>query len=103
VVTLGTPSNDDVSADISGVLQVARDRIGAVIDEYTVVASKSTVPVGTGDRIEQAIAASGVDTAPSAWSAIPNFKEGAAVDDFMRPSRITSARMRRRPAGCTAP
>ena len=88
LIAVGTPSNDDGSADISGVLQVARD-IGAVIDEYTVVASKSTVPVGTGDRIEQAIAASGVDTALFDVVSNPEFlKEGAAVDDFMRPSRI---------------
>jgi len=88
VIAVGTPSNEDGSANISGVLQVARD-IGAVIDEYTVVASKSTVPVGTGDRIEQAIAASGVDPALFDVVSNPEFlKEGAAVDDFMRPSRI---------------
>ena len=71
MIAVGTPSRDDGSADISGVLQVARD-IGEVIDEYTVVASKSTVPVGTGDRIAQAIAGSGVDRRSSTWSAIRN-------------------------------
>jgi len=88
LIAVGTPSNDDGSADISGVLQVARD-IGAVIDEYTVVASKSTVPVGTGDRIEQAIVGCGIDRALFDVVSNPEFlKEGAAVDDFMRPSRI---------------
>jgi len=69
-------------------LPVASD-IGAVIDEYTVVASKSTVPVGTGDRIAQVIAETGA--APELFDVVSNpefLKEGAAVDDFMRPSRI---------------
>jgi len=88
MIAVGTPSREDGSADISGVLQVAKD-IGEVIDEYTVVASKSTVPVGTGDRVAQAIAASGAD--PRLFDVVSNpefLKEGAAVDDFMRPSRI---------------
>ena len=88
MIAVGTPSREDGSADISGVLQVAKD-IGGVIDEYTVVASKSTVPVGTGDRVAQAIAESGAD--PRLFDVVSNpefLKEGAAVDDFMRPSRI---------------
>jgi UDPglucose 6-dehydrogenase len=88
MIAVGTPSNDDGSADISGVLQVARE-IGTVIDEYTVVASKSTVPVGTGDRIAEVVAESG--TAAGLFDVVSNpefLKEGAAVDDFMRPSRI---------------
>ena len=88
MIAVGTPSNEDGSADIGGVLQVAQD-VGAVIDEYTVVASKSTVPVGTGDRIAQVIAAAGA--APELYDVVSNpefLKEGAAVDDFMRPSRI---------------
>ena len=88
MIAVGTPSNDDGSADINGVLQVARE-IGSVIDEYTVVASKSTVPVGTGDRSQQAIAEVGVDPALFDVVSNPEFlKEGAAVDDFLRPSRI---------------
>jgi UDPglucose 6-dehydrogenase len=88
MIAVGTPSREDGSADISGVLQVARD-IGGVIDEYTVVASKSTVPVGTGDRVAQAIAEAGAD--PKLFDVVSNpefLKEGAAVDDFMRPSRV---------------
>ncbi len=66
-----------------------RSEIGEVIDEYTVVASKSTVPVGTGDKVAQAIAAAGAD--PKLFDVVSNpefLKEGAAVEDFMRPSRI---------------
>jgi len=88
MIAVGTPSGEDGSADISGVLQVAKE-IGRVIDEYTVVASKSTVPVGTGDRVAQAIAEAGAD--PKLFDVVSNpefLKEGAAVDDFMRPSRI---------------
>ena len=71
MIAVGTPSRDDGSADINGVLQVARE-IGSVIDEYTVVASKSTVPVGTGDRVAQAIAESGADRTFSMSSATRN-------------------------------
>ena len=88
MIAVGTPSSADGSADLSGVLQVAKE-IGGVIDEYTVVASKSTVPVGTGDRVAQAIAAAGAD--PKLFDVVSNpefLKEGAAVDDFLRPSRI---------------
>lgn len=88
MIAVGTPSRDDGSADIDGVLQVAQE-IGSIIDEYTVVASKSTVPVGTGDRIAQAIAKGGAGEALFDVVSNPEFlKEGAAVDDFMRPSRI---------------
>ena len=72
MIAVGTPSNDDGSADISGVLQVARD-IGAVIDEYTVVASKSTVPVGTGDRIDRRSRKSAPTLSCSMSSATRNF------------------------------
>ncbi len=88
MIAVGTPSADDGSADISIVLQVAKE-IGQVIDEYTVVASKSTVPVGTSDKVAQAIAAAGADTKLFDVVSNPEFlKEGAAVEDFMRPSRI---------------
>ena len=88
MIAVGTPSADDGSADISVVLQVAKE-IGEVIDEYTVVASKSTVPVGTSDKVAQAIKAAGADSALFDVVSNPEFlKEGAAVEDFMRPSRI---------------
>ena len=88
MIAVGTPSADDGSADISIVLQVAKE-IGEVIDEYTVVASKSTVPVGTSDKVAQAIKTAGADAALFDVVSNPEFlKEGAAVEDFMRPSRI---------------
>jgi len=88
MIAVGTPSRDDGSADTSVVMQVAAE-LGRVIDEYTVVASKSTVPVGTGDAVEQAIAAAGADRTLFDVVSNPEFlKEGAAVEDFMRPARI---------------
>ncbi|MBA2413980.1 MAG: UDP-glucose/GDP-mannose dehydrogenase family protein [Burkholderiaceae bacterium] len=88
MIAVGTPSSEDGSADVSGVLQVARE-IGSVIDEYTVVASKSTVPVGTSEKIAHAVESGGADRSKFDVVSNPEFlKEGAAVDDFMRPSRI---------------
>ncbi len=88
MIAVGTPSNVDGSADISGVLTVARE-IGEVADEYTVVASKSTVPVGTGDRIADAVRSNVGNAGQVDVVSNPEFlKEGAAVEDFMRPSRI---------------
>jgi UDPglucose 6-dehydrogenase len=97
MIAVGTPSREDGSADIHGVLQVARD-IGGVIDEYTVVASKSTVPVGTGDRVAQAIGEVAAD--PELFDVVSNpefLKEGAAVDDFLRRAASSSAPTHRRP------
>ena len=69
-------------------LQVARE-ISSVIDEYTVVASKSTVPVGTCEKIVQTMLAAGADRSQFDVVSNPEFlKEGAALEDFMRPSRI---------------
>ena len=88
MIAVGTPSRDDGSADTSIVMQVARS-LGGVIDEYTVVASKSTVPVGTCDAIAQTMAAAGADRTLYDVVSNPEFlKEGAAVEDFMRPARI---------------
>ena len=88
MIAVGTPSNDDGSADTSGVLQVAH-AIGEIVDEYTVVASKSTVPVGTCQEIANAIEQAGAQHKRVDVVSNPEFlKEGAAVEDFMRPSRI---------------
>ena len=90
-VAVGTPSDEDGSADLAHVLDVAR-AVGTHMAKPTVVATKSTVPVGAADRIRARIAATlaerGADV-PFAVLANPEFlKEGAAVADFMKPDRI---------------
>ena len=96
MIAVGTPSADDGSADIGVVLRLRR-KLAEVIDKYTVVASKSTVPVGTSDKVAQAIKAAGADSALFDVASNPEFlKEGAAVEDFMRPTASSSAPMRPR-------
>ena len=90
-IAVGTPPDDDGSADMQYVLQAARD-IGRRITQWTLVVDKSTVPVGTADRVGAAIgeelAMRGVDV-PYAVASNPEFlKEGAAIDDFMKPDRV---------------
>ena len=90
-IAVGTPPDEDGSADLQYVLAAARN-IGRHMSDYKVVVDKSTVPVGTADKVRAAIAdalaARGVDV-PFAVVSNPEFlKEGAAIDDFMRPDRI---------------
>ena len=90
-IAVGTPPAEDGSADLSHVLAVART-IGSLLDARCVVVDKSTVPVGTADQVRAAIARElarrGV-AHPFAVVSNPEFlKEGAAIDDFMRPDRI---------------
>ena len=90
-IAVGTPPNEDGSADLQHVLAAARN-IGRHMREYRVVVDKSTVPVGTADKVNEAIALElkqrGVDIAYSVVSNPEFLKEGAAVEDFMRPERI---------------
>ncbi len=90
-IAVGTPPDEDGSADLQYVLAAARN-IGRHMDGYRVVVDKSTVPVGTGDKVRAAIAeelARRESTLPFSVVSNPEFlKEGAAVDDFMRPDRI---------------
>lgn len=90
-IAVGTPPDEDGSADLQYVLAAASN-IGRFMDGYRVVVDKSTVPVGTGDRVRAAIAeelaSRGVDMPFSVVSNPEFLKEGAAVDDFMRPDRI---------------
>ena len=90
-IAVGTPPDEDGSADLQHVLEAARN-IGRSMTGFKVVVDKSTVPVGTADRVRAAIAeelaARNLDV-PFAVVSNPEFlKEGAAVDDFMRPDRI---------------
>jgi UDPglucose 6-dehydrogenase len=90
-IAVGTPPDEDGSADMQYVLAAARD-IGRRMTEHKVVVDKSTVPVGTADRVREAIAEElsrrGADLGFSVVSNPEFLKEGAAVDDFMRPDRV---------------
>jgi UDPglucose 6-dehydrogenase len=91
LIAVGTPPDEDGSADLRHVLAVART-IGEHLDGYRIVVDKSTVPVGTADRVREAIAqalvARGV-AHPFDVVSNPEFlKEGAAIADFMKPDRV---------------
>jgi len=90
-IAVGTPPDEDGSADLSHVLAVART-IGAELAEPVVVVNKSTVPVGTADRVRATIAAALAERGASiAFDVVSNpefLKEGDAVKDCMRPDRI---------------
>ena len=90
-IAVGTPSGGDGVADLSQVEAVAR-AVGRSLDHYTVVITKSTVPVGTADMVRSAIAeelASRGEDIEFDVASNPEFlKEGAAIADFMRPDRI---------------
>jgi len=90
-IAVGTPPGEDGSADLQYVLAVARE-IGTHLQDYAVIVDKSTVPVGTADKVQQAVAEElakrGVSIAFDVVSNPEFLKEGAAVNDFMRPDRI---------------
>lgn len=85
-LALPTPPMEDGSADLKYVLMVA-DEIGDLLTDYRVIVNKSTVPVGTADKVRDAIAAK--TNVPFDVVSNPEFlREGAAVDDFMKPERV---------------
>jgi len=90
-IAVGTPPNEDGSADMQYVLAVAAS-IGQFMDDYRVIISKSTVPVGTADRVRDAVlsqlTARGADVDFDVVSNPEFLKEGAAVADFNKPDRI---------------
>ena len=90
-IAVGTPPDEDGSADLQYVLAAARN-IARHMDDYRVVVDKSTVPVGTGEKVSRAIAEvlaeRGADIGYSVVSNPEFLKEGAALEDFMRPDRI---------------
>jgi UDPglucose 6-dehydrogenase len=90
-IAVGTPPDEDGSADMKYVLAAAR-HIGRRMTDFKIVVVKSTVPVGTSDRVQEAIEQElelrGAKI-PFAVVSNPEFlKEGAAVEDFMRPDRV---------------
>lgn len=91
MIAVGTPPGEDGSADLSHVLAAARS-LGQHMNDYRVIVDKSTVPVGTADKVREAIAAElNARGKALAFAVISNpefLKEGAAVEDFMRPDRI---------------
>jgi UDPglucose 6-dehydrogenase len=85
-LALPTPPGEDGSADLKYILGVADD-LGKIITEYKVIVDKSTVPVGTADKVKQAIA----KNAKVDFDVVSNpefLREGVAVDDFMKPDRV---------------
>jgi UDPglucose 6-dehydrogenase len=85
-LALPTPPREDGSADLKYVLGVSHE-IGKIIKDYKVIVTKSTVPVGTGDKVEATIA----DNAKTDFDVVSNpefLREGFAVNDFMKPERI---------------
>ncbi len=88
---VGTPPDEDGSADLRYVLEVARE-FGRKINRYTLLVTKSTVPVGTAQKVRQAVAeelaARGVQVEFDVASNPEFLKEGDAIDDFMKPDRV---------------
>jgi UDPglucose 6-dehydrogenase len=91
LIAVGTPPDEDGSADLKYVLAVARS-IGEHMTEYKVVVTKSTVPVGTADKVREAVSQSlAARRATVEFDTVSNpefLKEGAALGDFMKPARV---------------
>ena len=91
LIAVGTPPDEDGSADLKYVLSVARS-IGEHMDEYKVIITKSTVPVGTSDKVRTAVGETlkqrDADVEYDVVSNPEFLKEGAAIEDFMRPDRV---------------
>jgi UDPglucose 6-dehydrogenase len=91
LIAVGTPADEDGSADLRQVLDVART-IGERLTRYAIVVTKSTVPVGTADKVREevqaALAARALTVEFDVVSNPEFLKEGAAIGDFMRPDRV---------------
>ncbi len=85
-IAVGTPQGEDGAADLQHVLAVARD-VGRAMNKYTVIVDKSTVPVGTATKVLETV---GRETSlPFSVVSNPEFlKQGAAIEDFMKPDRV---------------
>jgi UDPglucose 6-dehydrogenase len=85
-IAVGTPQGEDGAADLQHVLAVARD-VGRSMNKHTVVVDKSTVPVGTAKKVRETVARETAQT----FSVVSNpefLKQGAAIEDFMKPDRV---------------
>lgn len=85
-LALPTPPGEDGSADLKYVLSVAK-QLGPLLKNYTIIVNKSTVPVGTADRVREAVGTN----ANAAFDVVSNpefLREGVAVEDFMKPERV---------------
>jgi len=87
-IAVGTPAQADGATDLRSIDEVA-DAIGRCMHDYKVIATKSTVPVGTAQRIKERVQAAQAE--PVAFSVVSNpefLREGSAIEDFMRPNRV---------------
>jgi UDPglucose 6-dehydrogenase len=85
-IAVGTPEGENGDADLKHVIAAA-EQIGKALKRYTIIVDKSTVPVGTADRVREAVAK--VTDQPFDVVSNPEFlKEGAAIDDFLKPDRV---------------
>jgi UDPglucose 6-dehydrogenase len=85
-IAVGTPPDEDGSADLQHVLSAARD-VARSMKGYTIIVNKSTVPVGTADKVREAI----IEVTDNEFDIVSNpefLKEGAAINDFLKPDRV---------------
>ncbi|MBX3097082.1 MAG: UDP-glucose/GDP-mannose dehydrogenase family protein [Fimbriimonadaceae bacterium] len=97
-IAVGTPQGDDGDPDMTAVWEVAQD-IARTITHYTIIVNKSTVPVGTGDKVEKILLDTGVS--PDLFDIVSNpefLREGSALNDAQRPDRIVVGANRREAA-----